>query len=71
MSNNQLGLFKIEKDYELNQDDLDINSINKMMERLELAKLCISHKQHERGKNNLLLVKRDINKLVKSLKDRS
>ena len=70
-NNNQLGLFELEQEQKVNLDDLEIANLNKVMERVELARVCIGHKQYERGANNLLLVRKEINKLIKSLKNRS
>lgn len=56
---------------EINEDDLEIKEIERLIERLELAKICVAHKQYGRGENNLLLVRKDINKLIKRLVNRS
>ena len=55
----------------INHDDLELAQINRMMERLEMAKICIGHEQNDRAEKNLLLVRKELNKLLKRLKNRS
>ena len=57
-----------EEVFQLNDNDLEIRVIEKMMERMEMARLCVGHKQNERAVKNLLYVKKELNKLIKNLK---
>lgn len=65
--NKQLNLLG-EEVSQVNDGDLDVLAIEKIMSKIEMARLCIGHKQNERAINNLLYVKKELNKLIWKLK---
>lgn len=68
--NKQLNLLG-EEIVDVNDCDLEMVAIEKLMRRIDMARLCMGHKQDERAINNLLLVRKELNKLIKNLKGRS
>ena len=52
----------------VNDTDLEVDRMERLMDRIEMAKLCVGHKQNERAVNNLLIVRKEINRLIKKLK---